>query len=145
VETQIDRNAGRVALSGPINEHADFGPLRAEAKPGLVIDLGGITRINSYGAREWIKFMAGVPPRSLFLERCPVAFVNQLNLISNFAAGAQIRTLFVPFICPACDSLSEELRPLEQASRAEPPKCQCGTVMEFDVDPSAYFAFAGAS
>jgi hypothetical protein len=144
VEVHIDRDARRVALSGPINEHADFAPLRSEVKPGLVIDLGGITRINSAGAREWIKFMAEVPPRSLVLERCPVSFVNQLNLIANFVVGAQVSSVFVPFICPACNSTRDELRPLSTANSAAPPRCQCGTPMEFDIDPAQYFAFAGS-
>jgi eukaryotic-like serine/threonine-protein kinase len=141
---ELDFEAGRVRLRGLLNEHVDFAPLLKRVQPGLVLDLGELGRVNSYGAREWVNFMKAVPEGSLVLERCPVSFIMQLNLIENFARGARVKNFMVPYLCSGCDEVGEQLievASLDLAAVQAGPMSRCGARMELDVLPEQYFAF----
>src|SRR5688572_8525470 len=92
VEEQSD--ATRVILSGDISEETDFEPILQIAGP-IVLDLAGISRINSCGVREWINFVVHLRQggRELILERCAPVVVTQLNTIYNFTGGGQVRSV----------------------------------------------------
>ncbi len=138
----------RVVLSGDVTENANLGQLLGQLPQGpLALDLSGIKRINSVGVREWIQFVDGLKKagRSFTLERCSVPIVGQLNMISNFAGGAKVRSFFAPFYCSNCNSEQPKLidatnDPASQLS--SPDKCSaCGGELEFDDLPDAFLAF----
>ena len=55
----------RVALVGDINESATLSPLVELPQSNLVIDLAGVSRINSCGVREWIAFVVKLHSHAL--------------------------------------------------------------------------------
>jgi len=78
---QLD-GATCVALTGTVDEDADFAPLVRElaAQPRIRLDLAGIGRINSCGVREWINFVRALPGATrLELMRCSPPVVAQIN------------------------------------------------------------------
>jgi hypothetical protein len=125
-----------VTLAGPVTEVADFAPLLALGGP-LRIDLSAIDRINSLGVRSWINFVraceaAGVP---VSFERCAPVMVQQISMISNFmGARSQLRSLFVPYLCPACNTEGLELLELAPGVAIRPtiPCPKCPTPMQVD-------------
>jgi anti-anti-sigma regulatory factor len=142
VEEQSD--ATRVILSGDISEETDFEPILQIAGP-IVLDLAGISRINSCGVREWINFVVHLRQggRQLILERCAPVVVTQLNTIYNFTGGGQVRSVLGPYYCPACDREEYHLIDLT-ASETVPdqipcPDCEAG--MEFEDLQDQYLAF----
>src|SRR5688572_3056912 len=101
---QVEEQGGttRVVVSGEITEETDFGPI-LEVDGGTVrVDLGGVSRINSCGVREWLNFVTALKAtgRKLILERCAPVIVTQLNTIYNFTAGGTVRSVLGPYYCP---------------------------------------------
>lgn len=142
-------SGARVALSGAFTENTDFSPLLAAPEPLMVFDLSEVKRINSCGMREWITFvraLAGKGTQFVF-ERCSVAFVNQLNMISNFRGGARVASIYAPFFCPGCEADRPVLIPVDGELRAkleDAPSCpECRGAMEFDDIPDSYVSFLG--
>lgn len=137
----------RLVLEGSITEETDFAPLLEEiARETVRLDLGGVTRINSCGVREWMEFVSALNERgvSLVLERCSPLIVTQLNLISNFAGqSGAVRSIMAPYFCSQCDD--EHLKYVELNGPIEleesTPCPGCGGEMEFDDLPEAYLSF----
>ena len=117
----------RLIVGGRIDENADLVALATEIPAdGATIDLGGLTRINSIGVREWMDFAAAVKDRPLTLERCAPVFVDQLNAIANFAGATTIRSVLSIYECEA-DGDSTQIEVLIEDARADrlplPPRC----------------------
>jgi hypothetical protein len=142
-------NAGgatRASLAGDITEDSEFGPVMNGNADTLILDLGDIRRINSTGVREWIKFVTGVHKagRKLVLERCSVAIVQQLNMISNFRGSGHVRSILAPYYCENCDAGHLHLVDLEQGTpelEMSLPCPKCKQPMEFDEVWESYLAF----
>lgn len=93
-------------IQGVVDESADLSPLDTFAAGGgtLVLDLGGIDRINSVGVREWIRAMKRIPDSVVVVwDHVSTAMVTQLNMIANFHGHGRIRSFYAPYYCAACD------------------------------------------
>ena len=145
---RFDENTNRVFLEGSITEHDDIVPLSEKLPAEAVLDVSGITRINSSGVRQWIHFVKSVPETvQISLEGCPLVVINQINMIANFlgASRIKVKSLVVPFACVTCGNSAEELREAERLAKegiVGSPSCpECGSEMEPDVLQSEYLAF----
>lgn len=139
-----------VRVTGEITEESDFNPILDAPGRSIVVDLGGVTRINSCGVREWLNFVGALKERArtLVLERCAPVIVTQLNTIYNFTGGGAVRSVLGPYYCPDCDAEENRLIDLAQGAQSLPdtiacPKCQ--GEMEFEEDPLTFLSFHGAS
>ena len=86
-------------------------------EPGtLVLDLGGVKKISSFGIREWVDFVttSGTKASSLVLIECAPKVVDQLNMVANFAGGGKVFSFYAPFRCDYCD---DDRRKLIQTDR----------------------------
>jgi anti-anti-sigma regulatory factor len=142
-----------LALVGSVDENADLVQLLAQAKDGrLVLDLGGITFINSLGVREWIRFLASAAGNGVKVQLIRVSepLIQQLNMIVAARGQAEVVSFFAPYACDACgreESLLIDLAANRQrlaAGDPPPEKCpECGAVMAFNDFPQRYFLFLG--
>jgi hypothetical protein len=100
------RGAIRLTLVGTIDERADLTPLRdLESASRVVLDLGGVTRINSVGVREWIRAMRAIPSSiEVVWERVAPVMVSQIAMIANFHGHSRIESFLAPYFCPECDA-----------------------------------------
>ena len=91
-------------LSGTITEKSDLSQILERKETKVIIDLGGIDRINSGGVGNWVSFVSkfSSPPREVYLERCSAVIVHQFNMISNMRGSAKIRSVMVPYLCSNC-------------------------------------------
>ncbi len=132
-----------LVLVGPIDERCDLAALRGVQTGRLVLDLEGVTRINSVGVGEWIRTMQAIPESvEVVWERASVALVRQMSMIANFHGRSRIRSFHAPYYCPACDVERDVLLEASALSRAVAPErtCpDCGAPMEFDEVEEDYF------
>lgn len=145
MQLSFEDGGRRLVIAGDITEESDFAPAVEQARGEVEVDLGGVRRINSSGVREWVGFVraAGKSAR-LTLHRCPVSFVSQMNMISNFTGGARVHSVFVPRLCGGCGAIREDLAPVSElrAGKRDAPPCgKCQGAMELDADEEEYFAF----
>ena len=149
VDVITSGDAALVNVAGLVDEHfAGFGNL-GEAKT-VVINVSGMTRMTSFGVRQWLRGMDALPKSitELYLLGCPTFFVDQLNMVLNFGGAAQILTVVAPYTCPSCgvesgetiDVLTERAA-LARGGVSEKECARCGGKLEFDETPESYFSF----
>lgn len=101
-------NAGilSVHLVGDIDETVHLERSIGAIKGKLRVLTRGVVRINSAGTRNWIHYFESLRSQNIefWFEECSPAIVDQLNLISNFRAGARVESIYLPFICEKCRS-----------------------------------------
>ncbi len=151
---QIQPHGDALALSGSIDETAGLDDLLAQARGGrLVLDLGGITFINSLGVRDWIRMQAKATEHRLQLELHRVAevLVHQLNMIVATRGTARVASFFAPYACDACGReeslLLDTVAHGPQLAQLQPPPMtcpECGAQMAFNDFPERYFSFLTA-
>src|SRR5690242_4735478 len=138
-----------VSVSGLVDERfLGFGDVGQMST--VVLNVSGMTRMTSFGVRQWLKAMDALPKTitDLYLLGCPTFFVDQLNMVLNFGGAAKVLTVVAPFTCPSCGIESGETIDVlvERANLAKggvPEKecARCGGKLEFDETPESYFAF----
>ncbi len=138
-----------VTVAGLVDEHfAGFGNLPAGVTTA-VIDISKMTRMTSFGVRQWLKAIEALPKSiDLYLLGCPSFFIEQLNMVLNLGGSARVVTVQAPYMCPRCSLESTETVDVlaERATLAKgivsEKNCQrCGSKIELDETPESYFSF----
>ena len=139
-----------LVVSGPIDETSRLLELLDRSRDGrLVLDLGGVTFINSLGVRDWIRMQAAAQRAGIAIELRRVAepVIHQLNMIIA-TRGARVSSFFAPYACDACgreDSLLIDAvvhaQVLAELSPPTMPCTECGAEMAFNDFPERYFSF----
>ncbi len=150
IDLKTAGDAGLVHVVGMVDEHfVGFGAIGPTIK-SLVIDVSGMTRMTSFGVRQWLKAIDALPKSvgDVYLLGCPTFFVDQLNMVLNFGGAARVLTVVAPYTCPSCGAESGETVDVlaERATLAKggvPEKdcSRCGQKLEFDETPESYFSF----
>lgn len=116
----------------------------------LVLDLGGVKKISSFGIREWIDFVttASKHARSIILIECTSKVVDQLNMVANFTGGGRVFSFYAPFRCDYCDTehrvllqLDRDHEAMKSLRLAERPCLSCKESMYFDEDGATFFSY----
>ncbi len=94
----------RVALAGRLDDASPLADLLPLVPPGdAVFDCAGITFVNSFGMREWTRFVRALSGRSrITLERVADSLMAQMNLIPDFATLVRVTSFHAQYVCPAC-------------------------------------------
>ena len=147
----IDAQGDALLLAGSIDESAALHELIGRAQNNrLVLDLGGVTFINSLGVRDWIRMQAAAKKANVAVELRRVAepLVHQLNMIIATRGNAQVTSFYAPYACDACGR--EESLLIDAVANAaalvklEPPPMtcpECAAQMAFNDFPERYFSF----
>ncbi len=147
---QIDcRPTGRgtaATITGVIDENADLTVL-TELSGHIEINLRGIRRVNSFGARTWMDAIREVSSRAhlVFIE-CSPPVIDQLNMIQGFLGHGDVKSFYAPMVCEHCES--EALHLFDVAACRErdgglpPVRCEeCGLRMDLDDLEDQYTLF----
>lgn len=147
----IDPQGDALVIAGAIDETAALHELLGRAVGGrLVLDLAGVTFINSLGVRDWIRMQAAAQQTGLAVELRRVAepLVHQLNMIIATRGNARVTSFFAPYACDNCGReeslLIDAVATAEGLRRLEPPAMtcpECGSQMAFNDFPERYFSF----
>ncbi len=151
LRSSVDRSTDPpiVKLVGVLDEDSELSALASEVPAGLVvIDLSEVQRINSFGVRDWLAWLSKMDKNGTHpvLVGCSPSIVAQINIIEAFVGGGEVRSFFLPYVCPRCDRdavLLVDVAALGPLPRVPPPfRCEaCAAEMEFDDVAERYFAF----
>jgi anti-anti-sigma regulatory factor len=151
IESHHEGETSRVLLKGEITEAAELDLALEGLRQNVILDLSGIKRVNSFGVRNWVKFIQALAEKAatISLEKCATSMVRQFNMVPTTRKGAAVTSVFLPYYCGGCDDEREVLLPVEGQSPPEDPPEEtcptCGEEMEFDEVPESYFAFWSSS
>src|SRR3954454_10396308 len=114
-QLQLQKTSGSgatvVKLSGIIDDSFDRARFLEGLGSIIVFDLEGVTRITSYGVREWMNALRGLPSDSYYcFVRARPTIVSQFNMVAKFGAQGQLITLYSPYHCSSCDNDFEVLK-----------------------------------
>ncbi len=147
----IDPQGDALVIGGAIDESAALHEILSRAIAGrLILDLGGVTFINSLGVRDWIRMQAAAQKSGLAVELRRVAevLVHQLNMIIATRGNAAVTSFYAPYACDACGReeslLIDAVTNATGLSKLEPPPMtcpECGAAMAFNDFPERYFSF----
>lgn len=137
-----------VRLAGRFSEYSPLEPLLEQLPAGrtLRVDLSGVDRINSIGARHWIRFIESARARfeCVVLRRCSVPFVEQVNTVAGFGGSREIESVLAPYVCERCGAEEEILVDVSTCVSLTLPAVQCPNddePMAFDDLEEVYFGF----
>ncbi len=147
----VTEQGDALVLAGAIDETAALHELVGRARAGrLVLDLAGVTFINSLGVRDWIRMQDAAQQAGLAVElrRVSEPIVHQLNMIIVTRGTAQVTSFFAPYACDACGReeslLVDATAHRERLVRLDPPPMacpECAARMAFNDFPERYFSF----
>jgi anti-anti-sigma regulatory factor len=151
IEKFTDGAISCLKFSGTIDE-AFEGKKIARTIQGetLVLDLGGVKKISSFGIREWVDFAttAVKQVKQMVLIECAPKVVDQLNMVANFAGGGRVFSFYAPFRCDYCDSeqrtlleVAKDYEAIKSMKLGDRPCPSCKESMYFDEDGSTYFSY----
>jgi len=144
------QTSNSVAISGEIDEYADFTPLTNCAGQILYVDFANVTRLNSSGLRTWIQTIMKNKIQ-LVLRECSPVVVEQFALIPQFIGkNGTVESFFARYQCVSC--FHEDVRRFqvgtnldiakpEIATELSEPCPECGDQVELDQSPEVYLSF----
>jgi anti-anti-sigma regulatory factor/predicted RNA-binding Zn-ribbon protein involved in translation (DUF1610 family) len=142
---------GSLVLAGSIDESSDLDALLDKAqRSALVLDLAGVTFINSLGVRDWIRMQSAAAQREIAIElrRVSEPIIHQLNMIIATRGTARVRSFYAPYACDSCGREESLLVDVDVHGAglaklvAPPMPCpECGSTMAFNDFPERYFSF----
>jgi len=151
IEKFADGGIACLKFNGTIDESFEGKKIaRSIQAETLVLDLGGVKKISSFGIREWVDFVttAVKQVKNMVLIECAPKVVDQLNMVANFAGGGRVFSFYAPFRCDYCDSeqrvlleVSKDWEAIKSMKLADRPCPSCKDSMYFDEDGSTYFSF----
>lgn len=139
-----------VRLSGAIDETFAPDAASADCMGHVLVDVGRIERISSFGVRKWVDFVSKLPAGSvgLYILHAPPIIVDQLNLVEGFAGIAKVLSVLAPYRCETCND--ERVRLIDvvddkeaiQSGAAPAHRCPvCDNALEFADVPEEFFEF----
>lgn len=141
----------QLLLAGTIDETAKLVDLLGGARNGrLILDLAGITFINSVGVREWCHMQKAATTSKVGLELRRVAepIIHQLNIVPAARGACLVTSFYAPYECDDCDHEYEILLDVRVHGRdlikmrAPEQKCpECDADLVFSHPPELYFTF----
>ncbi len=139
-----------VALAGRVDESSGLSAVAQIPTREVVIDLGGITFINSLGVREWVRALRSLLGRraEVTLTHVAAALVPQMNMVREMSAGARIASFEAPYSCEKCGHEGPMMIDvgvhgdlLRAMSAPKLPCPECKATMVCDEIPGQYFLF----
>jgi serine/threonine protein kinase len=140
-----------VRVSGVIDETFPLTASSPELNGLLVVDLGRVERISSFGVRRWIEFAGKLPAGALgmYVVHAPPVMVDQLNMVEGFAGVARVLSVLAPYTCRTCNedrlrvvNLQDEAKVLEEERAPEHTCPVCSNPLEFADQPGEFFDYA---
>ena len=151
IEKFADAGIACLKFSGTIDESFEGKKIaRSIQAETLVLDLGGVKKISSFGIREWVDFATAAVKqvKQMILIECAPKVVDQLNMVANFAGGGRVFSFYAPFRCDYCDSeqrtlleVSKDFEAIKSMKLGDRPCPSCKESMYFDEDGSTYFSY----
>lgn len=151
IEKVANGNINCLRFVGTIDEAFEGKRLASTVRADtLILDLGQVNKISSFGLREWSDFIKAVERsvKRLYIVECTPKAVDQLNMVANFAGQGLVYSFYAPYRCDYCDVdrmvLFQVDRDEESIKSMRPPErpCEtCGNPEYLDEDPASFFSY----
>jgi len=137
-------------LIGTIDEDFDGAALAETVKGTLILDLGEVKRISSFGIREWVDFVKAAEEHThaIYFIECSPKIIDQFNMVANFGGKGKILSFYAPYRCDYCDDdrrrlvqVDESYELIKSMSLPDVPCDSCGNPEYFDEDPESFFTY----
>lgn len=137
-------------LIGTIDEDFDGAALAQTVKGTLILDLGEVKRISSFGIREWVDFIKAAEEHThaIFFIECSPKIIDQFNMVANFGGKGKILSFYAPYRCDYCDDdrrrlvqVDESYELIKAMNLPDVPCDSCGNAEYFDEDPESFFTY----
>jgi hypothetical protein len=147
---KIEQKNGMYALSGMIDETADFSSLLF-AQPPLKLDMGGVLSINSTGLRAFLKFLEAWEPKEFEYHSCSNPIIHTFNILPSVLGEppkvSRVISSAIPYACEKCSHEEEVVVATkdlvidsdDEVSAPTQTCSQCHSTMSQDVDAGTYF------
>ncbi|MBU8896501.1 serine/threonine protein kinase [Corallococcus sp. M34] len=139
-----------VRISGVIDETFPLNATSADLNGLLVLDLGRVERISSFGVRRWSEFAAKLPAGALgmYVVHAPPVVVDQLNMVEGFAGVTRVLSVLAPYTCRTCAedrlrvvNLVDDAAVLAEGKAPAHACPVCANPLEFADQPSEFFDY----
>ena len=138
IERLTDGDVTCLRLAGTIDEQFDAPGLALTITSKYVLlDLGGVDRISSFGIRQWVDFIAAIGPRlaGIYYVECSPKVVDQFNMVANFGGPGYSVSFYAPYRCDTCE---QERRLLFRTDEANLSLAESGRPWAFDAPGDAF-------
>ncbi len=150
IERRQTGPVSHVWIRGTIDETLSTKKLADTLVGHVLIDLGRVERISSFGVRQWMQLTQQLPlgALGLYLLHAPPVLVDQLNMVEGFAGIAQVLSVLAPYACDKCGE--ERVRvvdlrtagPLLAEGKVPEFNCpSCESPLRFADQADEYFSF----
>ncbi len=139
-----------VRFDGVMDESFEGKRLAASIKArNVVLDMGRISKISSFGIREWSEFINVLTrnAENIYLIECTAKVMDQVNMVAGFIGKARIVSFYGPYRCDHCDVDRDVVFQVDRDGAAirgfEPPEQLCPSCARpqfFDEDPASFFS-----
>ncbi len=139
-----------VRFDGVMDESFEGKRLASSIKAkNVVLDMGHISKISSFGIREWSEFISVLTrnAENIYLIECSAKVMDQVNMVAGFIGKARIVSFYGPYRCDHCDvdrDIAFQVARDGAAIRGfEPPEHLCPSCARpqfFDEDPTSFFS-----
>ena len=146
----LQEAGGRLVFTGALDEHAGelLTAVNARIKSPCIFDFSGLTSINSVGVANWLRFMRDIDcGRGITFVGCPPAFVDQMNMMSDFVGEATVESVCRYFRCADCsaDGILKMTSGVEfgpAGSVKSTHVCsKCSSAVDFEDDEDDFYLF----
>ncbi len=151
LEKFADGGIACLRFIGTIDESFDGKKVAATIKcDTLLLDLGGVRKISSFGIREWVDFInaASRQAANVVMVECGPKIIDQLNMVANFAGAGRVYSFYAPYRCDYCDAehrllftVDRDHEAIKSMKLGNRPCPTCKDAMYFDEDPTSFFSF----
>jgi hypothetical protein len=96
---------------GVVDESFEGAGLAKGLSGQLIVSLGGVRRITSFGIRQWVDFVerASAVCSSICFVECAPRIIDQFNMVANFGGRGRVLSFYAPFRCGTCGAESVKL------------------------------------
>jgi anti-anti-sigma regulatory factor len=135
---------------GTIDEDFNGAEVAEGVKGTLIVDLGEVQRISSFGIREWVDFVKAVEDKThaIYFIECSPKIIDQFNMVGNFGGQGRILSFYAPYRCDYCDDdrrrlvqVDESHELIQNMNLPDVPCDSCGNPEYFDEDPESFFIY----
>lgn len=145
---------GLFALSGAIDDLADFNPILRTDTHNVILDFEKIQEVNSYGVKIWSQFLNSLKNKQVIYRNCHPPIINQMNIVLNLRRNVTVESFYLPFECTSCliekevlvkhdRSIGNDIETFLNAKVRNVNCSRCAGLMDFMEDEDYYFRFLG--
>ena len=106
ISASLNGDTSTILIIGRIDEDSLDELIKLQDTLGskVIIDFGGVTKINSIGIRDWVKFIRLINAKhTISFIRCPDEIVGSIAMVRQFAEKATVQSLNRTYTCEQCD------------------------------------------